>query len=356
MDLAAVLAWAAARAAHWLARVFRSIGCRCNAWIGRQFSGVVRGRRRALRRTGPRPPARVSGFRIKRGHCGSSWLRRSGGLRLLPFVVRGAAHRRSTGRWTIHRTPLLRFWSPAALACHVACLCAGRRHLSGHPASTVGLRRPSSFALVIACVRVRWIVRSAHTEPRARHRAPTHRFDAGCPCGFSLGGDGPVDFARIDAARFGWDAPPFSSCAAASHARRAHHGSCAGAVLLSRRSATRGWGHVAWSGPFSASRSLLGFPSRELGRQRGRPVVTRVTVSLSTPFARRRSWGFPDCPFAGLLPQTGGRRVSARPDPRAVGRSIGRGVLAVRSAGPVEAVGRLVAFVFARPRCYAPPL
>lgn len=123
MDLAAVLAWAAARAAHWLARVFRSIGCRCNAWIGRQFSGVVRGRRRALRRTGPRPPALCSGFRIKRGHCGSSWLRRSGGLRLLPFVLRGAAHRRETGRWTIHRTPLLRFWSPAALACHVACLC-----------------------------------------------------------------------------------------------------------------------------------------------------------------------------------------------------------------------------------------
>jgi hypothetical protein len=81
-------------------------------------------------------------------------------------------------------------------------------------------------------------------------------------------------------------------CAAASHAHRARRGSCAGAVLLSRRSATRGWGHVAWSGPFSASRSLLGFPSRELGRQRGRSVVTRVTVSLSTPFARRRSWGF----------------------------------------------------------------
>jgi len=113
---------------------------------------------------------------------------------------------------------------------------------------------------------------------------------------------------------------------------------------------------VAWSGPFSASRSLLGFPSRELGRQRGRPVVTRVTVSLSTPFARRRSWGFPDCPFAGLLPLTGRRRVSARPDPRAVGRTIGRGVLAARSAGPVETFGRLVAFVVARPRCYAPPL
>jgi hypothetical protein len=185
---------------------------------------------------------------------------------------------------------------------------------------------------------------------------PRTGFDAGCPCGFSLGGDGPVDSARIDAARFGWDAPPFSSCAAASHARRAHHGSCAGAFLVSRRSATRSWGHVAWSGPFSASRSLLGFPSRELGRQRGRPVVTRVTVSLSTPFARRRSWGFPDCPFAGLLPLTGRRRVSARPDPRAVGRTIGRGVLAARSAGPVETFGRLVAFVVARPRCYAPPL
>jgi hypothetical protein len=30
------------------------------------------------------------------------------------------------------------------------------------------------------------------------------------PAVFSLGGDGPVDSARIDAARFGWDAPPFS--------------------------------------------------------------------------------------------------------------------------------------------------
>ena len=197
----------------------------------------------------------------------------------------------------------MRFWSPAALARHVA-LCAGRRHLSGHPASTVGLRRPSSFVLAIAFARG-VAPFDASLARLARHRAPTHRIDAGCPCGFSLGGDGPVDSARIDAARFGWDAPPFSLCAAASHAHRARRGSCAGAVLISRRSATRGWGHAAWSGPFSASRSLLGFPSRELGRQRGRPVVTRVTVSLSTPFARRRSWGFPDCPFAGLIPLTG---------------------------------------------------
>ena len=37
-----------------------------------------------------------------------------------------------------------------------------------------------------------------------------------------------------------------------------------------------------------------------------------------------------------------GVRVSARPDPRAVHRTIGRGVLAARSAGPVEALGHLV--------------
>ena len=49
-------------------------------------------------------------------------------------------------------------------------------------------------------------------------------------------------------------------------------------------------------GPLFGGRSFLGFPSRERGRQRGRSVVTRVTVSLSTPFARRRSWGFPDLP------------------------------------------------------------
>jgi len=130
--------------------------------------------------------------------------------------------------------------------------------------------------------------------PHAHYRAPTHRIDAGCPCGFSLGGDGPVDSARIDAARFGWDAPPFSIMRRCIARIPSPPRVMRRRFLVSRRSATHGWGHVAWSGPFSASRSLLGFPSRELGRQRGRPVVTRVTVSLSTPFARRRSWGFPD--------------------------------------------------------------
>lgn len=200
----------------------------------------------------------------------------------------------------------MRFWSPAALACHIALLPGGATSPAIPLRRLACVVRPPS-PLVIALARGRCTLRWFTRMPHARHRAPTQRLDAGCPCGFSLGGDVPVDFARIDAARFGWDAPPFSLCAAASHAHRARHGSCAGAFLVSRRSATRGWGHVAWSGPFSASRSLLGFPSRELGRQRGRPVVTRVTVSLSTPFARRRSWGFPDCPFAGLIPPTGGR-------------------------------------------------
>jgi hypothetical protein len=338
-----------------LTRVCWSIGCRCDALIGRQFSGVVRGHRRALRRTGPRPPALCFGVPNQA---------RALRVELAPPVRLGCA-----SPWSTRLASEAAKWRDdqpdASLEVLIPCSARLPRRVfvsGGATSPTIPLRplacvvRPPS---PLAC-RVRLFVRVSRTFRCGSHArlrlsrpavAPTHRFDAGCPCGFSLGGDGPVDFARIDAARFGWDAPPFSSCAAASHARRAHHGSCAGAVLLSRRSATRGWGHVAWSGPFSASRSLLGFPSRELGRQRGRPVVTRVTVSLSTPFARRRSWGFPDCPFAGLIPLTGGRRVSARPDPRAVGRTIGRGVLAARSAGPVEALGRLVISGFARPRC-----
>jgi hypothetical protein len=292
MDLAAVLAWAAARAPVWLARVFRSIGCRCDAWIGRQFSGVVRGRRRALRRTGPRPPALCFGVPNQA---------RALRVELAPPVRRIAPTSLRSARCC---APPLNgeMDDPPDASLEVLVPCSARlpRRVfvpGGATSPAIPLRplacvvRPPS-PLVVALARGRCTLRWFTHVPRARHRAPTHRFDAGCPCGFSLGGDGPVDFARIDAARFGWDAPPFSSCAAASHARRAHHGSCAGAFLVSRRSATRGWGHVAWSGPFSASRSLLGFPSRELGRQRGRPVVTRATVSLSTPFARRRSWGF----------------------------------------------------------------
>jgi hypothetical protein len=94
MDLAAVLAWAAARAPVGWRGFFGRSGAA--ATLG---SGVSSAASSAVVGVRFGAPARdrlhlVSGFRIKRGHCGSSWLRRSGGLRLLPFVVRGASHRR----------------------------------------------------------------------------------------------------------------------------------------------------------------------------------------------------------------------------------------------------------------------
>ena len=51
---------------------------------------------------------------------------------------------------------------------------------------------------------------------------------------------------------------------------RARRGSCAGAFLVSRRSATRGSGYVAWSGPFSAVEACLGFrPVNLAGNEAG---------------------------------------------------------------------------------------
>jgi hypothetical protein len=82
-------------------------------------------------------------------------------------VLRTAAKR---GRWTIHRTPLLRFWSPAALACHVACLCREAPPL-----------RPSRFD--------RWPASSVLLRPgvRVRSRAMdrsirSHRASRATPC------------------------------------------------------------------------------------------------------------------------------------------------------------------------------
>jgi len=144
------------------ARVSRSIGCRCDASFERQFSGVVRGHRRALRRTGPRPPTRRSELRTVRRHCGSSWLRRSGRARPSSSNPRCCTPRRSMvvdGRPDASlevSCPLQR--SPAT-----SLLCAGRRHLSGDPASTVDLRRrpPSPLA---SRSRGRCIVRCSDTR------------------------------------------------------------------------------------------------------------------------------------------------------------------------------------------------
>jgi hypothetical protein len=93
---------------------------------------------------------------------------------------------------------------------------------------------------------------------------------------------------------------------------------CAGhapATFCARRSATRDTASVTWSGPFSASK-LIGVPSRERGPQQGGPCVTRVTVSLSTPFTRRHSWVSDS--LRRFDPASGRTRVSACSDPRAV--------------------------------------
>jgi hypothetical protein len=121
---------------------------------------------------------------------------------------------------------------------------------------------------------------------------------------------------------------------------------------VSRRSATRG--RVTWLGraPFGVE-AFLSFRPVNVADREGQPCVTRVTVSLSTPFARRRSWGS-DCPFAGLIPHSGGRCVSTRPDPRAVRRLTRHGGFAVRPAGPVERLG--VSFPVALNAVQAPPL
>jgi hypothetical protein len=104
----------------------------------------------------------------------------------------------------------------------------------------------------------------------SQHHAPTHGGASRVVhAALRSGGDGPADSARIDAARFGRDASPFSSrrCIARVRARRE---SCAGAFFFSRRSATRGSGYVAWSGPFSAVEACLGFrPVNLAGNEAG---------------------------------------------------------------------------------------
>jgi hypothetical protein len=68
-----------------------------------------------------------------------------------PAVLRTAAQ----WGWTVDRTPLLRFRVPcSARLPRRACVCAGRRHLSGDPASTVDRRRRPPSPLAIAFARV----------------------------------------------------------------------------------------------------------------------------------------------------------------------------------------------------------
>jgi hypothetical protein len=100
---------------------------------------------------------------------------------------------------------------------------------------------------------------------------------------------GPTDSARIKAARFNRDAPPFDASlnCSASPAR----GSCAGDFL--RPAFRYPLGKITWPGraPFGVE-ACFGFRPVNLADDKRQPVVTRVTVSLSTYCTRRRSWGF----------------------------------------------------------------
>jgi hypothetical protein len=65
-----------------------------------------------------------------------------------------ASRARRLNGWTVDRTPLLRFRVPcSARLPRRACVCAGRRHLSGDPASTVDPRRRPPSPLVTAFAR-----------------------------------------------------------------------------------------------------------------------------------------------------------------------------------------------------------
>jgi hypothetical protein len=177
--------------------------------------------------------------------------------------------------------------SPAALACHVALCCAGRRHLSGDPASTVDPRRrpPSPLG---SRSRVPCIVRCMHSFPR--HRAPTHR-RRWLSLRFYAWRSWPGRLCA-DRRRAFWPGRFAVLVASLHRTRPSPPRVMRRRVLLQPAFRYPRFGLRGLVGPLFGGRSLLGFPSRELGRQRGRPVVTRVTVSLSTPFARRRSWGF----------------------------------------------------------------
>ena len=117
------------------------------------------------------------------------------------------------------------------------------------PASALGgRRRLLRPACLLAC-------------PTCTHAAATSTG----PCGFTLVGSTRSTGARVvHAARVCRVDRPDTTCRCIGHVV-ARRGSCAGAVLVSRRSATRSHGHVAWSVPFRC-RSFCEFPSRERGR------------------------------------------------------------------------------------------
>jgi hypothetical protein len=289
VDRAAALASAAARVLLERGRL-GSIECRCGAF-GR--ASVQRRRptvRRALRRTGPRPPAGV--FREipknARRHCGPSWHRRSG--RCASHVTNLASEVAKCG--TFDRTPLLRFLSPSALAATSRC-----RAMPSSRRSRFGVdrpRRPPSPLMRRAaghrasrCLTHRGLDSAPHRTVHPRTG------DVGSPLRFYAWPElarsplrrsklhvlaGTLQLIRRVAASF----------------RVARRGSCAGRYLSDGVPLPADTGHVAWSGPFRR-RSFLWFPSRELGRRdawsRGPDCHACDGVAFDA-LSRRRSWGF----------------------------------------------------------------
>jgi hypothetical protein len=181
---------------------------------------------------------------------------------------------------TFDRTPLLRFSSPSALAGHA-------RAPGDAIVPAIPLRRcpaPSS-----SCPPSAWQAPFVPTS----HRAPTHRRRLLVPAVFQrVAGVGPVDSARIDAARFGRDAPVFAAGSTASIPHRPRRGSCAGAAFRPAFRYPR-HGSRGLVGPLSASRSVSRFPSREPGPMvRSAGACHACDGDALDALSRRRSWGF----------------------------------------------------------------
>jgi hypothetical protein len=180
MDLAAVLAWAAARA---------RLTC---ASFSVDRVPLRRLDRASVQRRRPRSSACASAHRpttacilFGESEAGAGTAGRAGSAGPVgcasPSSTRLASE---AAKWRDDQPDAsLEVLVPCSARLPRRVLCTGRRHLSGHPASTVGPRRPSSFARVIAFARGDAPF-DASLACLAHHRAPTHRFDAGCPCGF----------------------------------------------------------------------------------------------------------------------------------------------------------------------------
>jgi hypothetical protein len=193
--------------------------------IRRTWSASVCGasvrRRRALRRSDPRPP-----FRAPRAAPGTA-----GPIECTPFIVRHASTVRRLNGGHDRSDASLEVLVPSALACHAARV-PGAATRTGDPASTVDRLHTPPPSPLMPC----------------RHRSPTRGGVRSVLAVFRVVGVGPIDSARIDAARFDRDAPVLSRRVAASGASPA--AGHAPAPFCGRRSATREAVHVAWSVPF----------------------------------------------------------------------------------------------------------